>query len=123
MLIKSQDAPRFDAAGTTAIGSASPSRGASETSVWRISITPGSESPVHRLEREEVFMASAGRAIATIGEDEHEVGPGDCLVVSAGKDFQIRSTGEQAFEAVACMPAGGTVTTGEGTAFVPPWAQ
>jgi mannose-6-phosphate isomerase-like protein (cupin superfamily) len=123
MLIRAHEGPRFHAGGTTAVGYASPSRGASEISVWRVSIAPGSESPVHKLEREEIFMALAGQAIATIADQKHEVGPADCLVVGPGVDFQIRSTGDSPFEAVACMPAGATVTTDDGPPFVPPWTQ
>ena len=124
MLIRAKDAPQFDDdAGTIAIGYASPSRGASETSVWRVSLEPGCESPVHRLEQEEVFMALAGTAVATVAGKDHQVGPDDCLIVDPGVDFQIRSTGEQPFRAVGCMPAGATVSTADGGVFVPPWAS
>jgi mannose-6-phosphate isomerase-like protein (cupin superfamily) len=123
MLIQAQVAPRFEAGGTTVIGYASPSRGARETSVWRVSIAPGSESPIHQLEREEVFVALHGSAIATVDGQRHEVAQGDCLVVGSGVDFQISSVGEHPFEAVACMPAGGTVTSGDEAPFVPPWAR
>ncbi len=123
MLIRAEDAPEFDAGGTTAIGYASPSRGATETSAWKISMVPGGESPIHRLEREEIFVALAGSAVATVAGTEHEVGPADCLVVKPGVDFQLRTKGEESFQAVVCMPAGATVSTTEGQPFVPPWAR
>jgi quercetin dioxygenase-like cupin family protein len=61
-------------------GLASPSRGARDTSVWRVSLDPGSSSPVHSLTREEVFVALAGRGSARIGSDTHELNPGEELV-------------------------------------------
>ena len=71
MIIRSQDAPRFVAGGTTATGYASPSRGAQGLSLWRVALAAGETSPPHTLSHEEVFLALDGSAVATIdGHDE-----------------------------------------------------
>ena len=41
-LIKQTDAPVFEAEGTTVTAYASPSRGASETSIWQVELAAGS---------------------------------------------------------------------------------
>lgn len=122
-LIKRIDAPEFEHDGTTATGYAAPSRGASETSLWRIRLAPGCGSPLHRLDREEVVLALAGRATARTGDSDHALEAGDCLVVPAQVAFTLEATGGQPFEAVCCLPAGGQATVlPDGPSFVPPWA-
>src|ERR1044072_2475356 len=60
--ITHDEAPTFAAGGTTSVGYASPSRGASDTSVWRLELAPGSESPLHSLDREGVVISLEGTA-------------------------------------------------------------
>jgi quercetin dioxygenase-like cupin family protein len=123
-VIKQDEAPRFTADGTTVTAYAAPSRGAADTSVWRVELAAGSASPLHSLSREEVFMALAGRAVATIDGVEHAVAPGDCLIVPAERPFAIAADGDEPFRALVCMPAGGRATVlPDGPAFVPPWAE
>ena len=101
-LIKRPDAPTFDAGGTTVTGYAAPSRGADEVSLWQIELAPGSTSPLHYMDCEEVFLGLHGHAVAAIDGTEHLLGSGDCLILPAG--------------AQATM-------AGDGATFVPPWAQ
>jgi mannose-6-phosphate isomerase-like protein (cupin superfamily) len=122
MIISSQDAPVFRQAGVTAVGYASPSRGASDLSLWRLSLAPGEASPPHSLSREEVFLALGGEAVATIDGAEHSFGAGDCLVVAAGKPF-VLSAGDAGLDAVCAMAAGGKATLlPDGPTISPPWA-
>ena len=120
-VVSSHTAPRFDAGGTHVIGLASPSRGSAETSVWRLTLDPGSSSPEHTLDREEVFVALEGAARATIGDRTADVRAGDALIVPPAVTFTIGNPGPEPFEAVACMPVGGTATVGD-ESFAPPWA-
>jgi mannose-6-phosphate isomerase-like protein (cupin superfamily) len=120
-VVSSHTAPRFDAGGTHVIGLASPSRGSAETSVWRLTLDPGSSSPEHTLDREEVFVALEGTAQAVIGDRTADVHAGDALIVPPAVPFTIGNPGPEPFEAVACMPVGCTATVGE-ESFAPPWA-
>jgi|SRR5215213_11060352 len=124
-LIKRTEAPVFNAEGSTVTGYAAPSRGAAEVSLWEIELAPGSTSPLHHMDREEVFLAIDGHAVAAIDGGEHPLGPGDCLILPAGTDFTLHVPDpRQPFRALACLLAGGQATlVPEGTTFVPPWAQ
>jgi mannose-6-phosphate isomerase-like protein (cupin superfamily) len=120
-VITNQDAPRFERAGTHVVGLAAPSRGARETSAWRLTLLPGASSPDHTLDREEVFVALAGCARATLDGSAHDVRAGDGLIVPAGVAFTIANEGDEPFEAVACLPVGGSATVA-GEPMTPPWA-
>ena len=75
-VIHAADARTFSVPGSTFTSLAAPSRGAAETAVWILTIAPGSIGTPHRLTREEVFVATAGRATATIGGHTHEIAAG-----------------------------------------------
>jgi mannose-6-phosphate isomerase-like protein (cupin superfamily) len=120
-VIADKDAPRFDAEGTHVVAFASPSRGATDTCVWRVLLDPGASSPEHELEREEVFVALGGTARATIAGQASDLPAGDALIVPAGVPFTLANDGDEPFEAVVCLPVGARATVG-GQAFVPPWA-
>jgi quercetin dioxygenase-like cupin family protein len=121
--IKATDAPRFEIPGLTFTGLASPSRGCTETAVWRVRIEPGDPGTPHRLDREEVFVALSGAAVASIDGTETDVVAGDALIVPAGKPFAIRATGDEPFEAVVAFPVGGTAAFDGAEPFTPPWAE
>jgi mannose-6-phosphate isomerase-like protein (cupin superfamily) len=123
-IIRHEDAPLFDASGTTVTGYAAPSRGASQVSLWQIELAPGSTSPLHYMDCEEVFLGLDGLAIAAIDGAEHPIGAGDCLILPARTAFTLHVPGEQPFRALACLPAGGQATlVPSGTTFAPPWAE
>jgi mannose-6-phosphate isomerase-like protein (cupin superfamily) len=122
MIISSHDAPVFRQDGVTAVGYASPSRGASDLSLWRLALAPGEASPPHSLSREEVFLALAGSAVATIAGIAHPFAGGDCLVVPVGEAF-VLTAGDEGLDAVCAMAAGGQATLlPDGPTISPPWA-
>src|SRR5215207_6717823 len=122
-LIKHTAAPTFDAGGTTVTAYAAPSRGASEVSLWQIELAPGSTSPRHHMDREEVFLGIGGHAVADVAGTRYQLGAGDCLILPAGTDFTLHVPGEEPYRALACVPAGAqAVMTDDGATFVPPWA-
>jgi quercetin dioxygenase-like cupin family protein len=121
-VIHSADAPVFDAAGTTVTAYAAPSRGASELSLWRLELAPGSTSPQHHMDREEVFLGLEGSVVATVDGIEHRLGPGDCLILPAGSAFTFHVPGSTPFRGVGCLPSGSIATmSADGTTLVPPW--
>ena len=120
--ILASDAPRFQIPGAEFIGLAAPSRGAKETAVWRLRLSPGSAPTVHRLTREEVFVALAGAARATLAGKSFDLTAGAALIVPPDTDFALEAVGEEPFEAVVAMPVGGMARFAEGAAFTPPWA-
>jgi len=124
LLIKRPDAPTFDAGGTIVTGYAAPSRGAGEISLWQIELAPGSTSPRHHMDREEIFLGLGGHAVAEVDGVERSVDAGDCLILPAGTDFTLRVPEQQSFRALACVPVGALATmAADGATFVPPWGQ
>ena len=120
-IIRAENAPKFSWPGLHVTGLAAPSRGARETSVWRLRLEPGVPGPAHSVDHEEIFVALAGRARATLGGEEVELRAGDALVVPAGHDFALSGLGDEAFEAVALVPVGALARLAEGEPFAPPW--
>jgi quercetin dioxygenase-like cupin family protein len=122
-LITRTDAPTFEAGGTSVIAYAAPSRGAAEVSVWQVELAPGSTSPRHHMDREEVFLGIAGHAVAEVDGTRHDLRAGDCLILPAGTDFTMHVPGPEPYRALACVPAGArAVMAADGATFVPPWA-
>jgi quercetin dioxygenase-like cupin family protein len=122
-VITAQDAPTFDAGGTHVVGLAAPSRGATHTSAWRLTLDPGAASPPHALSHEEVFVALRGRLQARYADgDVEEVAAGGALIVRAGAGFTLVNPGDEPFEAVAVLPVGGRATV-DGEQITPPWAR
>lgn len=122
-LISAADAALFDLPDTRVIAYAAPSRGSTELCLWRIDIAPGSTSPLHHMDCEEVFVCLAGRAVLVTADGERDVAVGDCVVLAAGTDFSFRVQGDQSFSAFACIRAGGKATMADsGDTFLPPWA-
>lgn len=120
-LIRNDEAPHFDLHGVSFRGLAAPSRGSRETSVWRVSLPPQARGAAHSVDREEIFVALAGRAVAMLDGQEHELGAGDTLIVPAGLTFSLANPGAEAFEALAVAPAGVHARLPGGEPFAPPW--
>jgi quercetin dioxygenase-like cupin family protein len=116
-------APTFTIPGLTVTGFAAPSRGATETSLWMIELAPGAPATPHTMDREEVFVALAGRATATVAEREHDVSAGEALIVPAGETFALANPHGEPFRAVVALPVGGRARLADGDAFTPPWAE
>jgi quercetin dioxygenase-like cupin family protein len=122
-IIKRPAAPTFEAAGTTVTAYAAPSRGSAEVSLWQVELAPGSTSPRHHMDREEIFLGVEGQAVAEVDGSEHELGAGDCLILPARTDFTLHVPGRRPYRALACVPAGAQATmAADGATFVPPWA-
>jgi quercetin dioxygenase-like cupin family protein len=119
-VITPESAPTFDISGASITGLASPSRGARETAAWRIRFDADHRSPVHSLDREEVFVVLEGAVTVCYDDHEETAGAGGALIVPAGVEFSLVAR-EAPAEAVCLFPVGGQATTAEAT-FTPPWA-
>jgi quercetin dioxygenase-like cupin family protein len=123
-IISRSDAPVFDTPGARFQAYAAPSRGASQISLWHIELAPGSTSPLHQMDCEEVFLALEGQVVATVAGERQELRAGDCLVLPPATPFTFAVADDAPFRALACMPAGGIATmVPGGESFAPPWAQ
>lgn len=122
-VIPGATAPTFSLPGLVVTGLAAPSRGATETSVWHLVLEPGAPGVEHSMDREEVFVAVAGRALATVGDEETPLAAGDALVVPAGRRFSLANPSAEPFRAVVALPVGGRASMPGQAPFVPPWAE
>jgi mannose-6-phosphate isomerase-like protein (cupin superfamily) len=113
----------FEQPGLTVTGLASPTRGASENTVWRLSLAPGTEGAVHRVDREEIFVALTGTAQLRLGDELFELRAGEAFIVPKLSWFSLTNQGSRAFEAVAVLPVGGRAALLQGEPFTPPWAE
>lgn len=120
-VITANDAPVFDTGGATIIGLAAPSRGASDSSAWRVRLDADRPSPSHSLSREEVFIVLTGAVTAVFDDHEETAEAGGALIVPAGAIFSLVARDVDA-EAVCVLPVGGQAAVG-GESFTPPWAQ
>ena len=75
------------------------------------------------MDREEVFVAVAGHALAMVDGAETPVHAGDALVVPAGRRFSLANPSAEPFRAVVALPAGGRASMPGQAPFVPPWAE
>jgi quercetin dioxygenase-like cupin family protein len=122
-LVRKLEAPIFDTVPSlTVTGLASPRRGARESCVWRLVLQPGAPAVPHAVTREETFLALVGKAVATVGGEEHRLDAGDALIVPPNVTFAIANPSSEPFEAVVVLPVGGQAIL-DGNVFTPPWAE
>ncbi len=115
--------PSFDVGGTRFTSLATPTSGTAETATWRLRVAPGTPGTPHRVTREEIVVALAGKARATIDGEVHELDAGATLVIPAASTWSLGNPYEADFEAVAIFPVGGEVVVGDAAPFTPPWAR
>ena len=121
-LITAADAAKFTMHGVHFTGLAAPSRGASESAVWTVTIPPGVVPTPHQLTREEVFVVLEGRARATLAGRHFALEPGCGFIVPPETEFALANPYAQPFRAVVVLPVGGKARIGNET-FTPPWAE
>jgi mannose-6-phosphate isomerase-like protein (cupin superfamily) len=123
-LIHASSAATFSIDEVRFIGLAAPSRGSTESCVWKIVVAPDTVAKgSHQLTREEVFVALAGTAQVQLAGRSLSLEAGAALVVPANTDFSLSNAGPGAFEAVVVLPVGGEAVIPGQRPFVPPWAQ
>ena len=106
-------------------GLAAPSQGTAELSTWRVRMTPGSNSPVHIIDREQVWMPLRGTFEFTVDGETAVVGAGEALAVPSGatRQFRVDDGVTSEAEAIVCMAADGQATVpGSDTRQSLPWA-
>lgn len=121
-VIRAAEAPRFQLPGVEFTGLAAPSRGSADICTWRLAVEPSRDEPEpHTVDQDEIFMVLTGTVRVT--PDGEELGPGDAVVVPAGKPIALINTGAATAELYIAIRAGFTGTMADGTMIQPPWAQ
>ena len=87
-----------------------------------MALDPGTPPKPHQLSREEILIATAGSATASLDGGEIQLNAGDALIVPAFTDFSLSNPNETAFEAIAVLPVGARAMIEGGDPFLPPWS-
>ncbi len=116
-------APTHDLGGARFTSLATPTRGSTDTAVWRVEILPGTPATPHSLTREEVFVVLAGAATVRIAGVDETAGAGDAIVVPPGVEFELANATDEPLTLLCCLPVGGQARTADGGTFTPPWAE
>lgn len=76
-------------------------------SLAEATVAPGAATIRHfHRAAEEIYLVTAGRGLLRVGEEEREIGAGDCALIPPGEPHQLRNTGEVDLVVVcACSPA------------------
>jgi mannose-6-phosphate isomerase-like protein (cupin superfamily) len=122
-IIRSNENPAYSLPGLHVVGLAAPSRGARETAAWRLRLEPGVDGAAHSVDREEIFIALVGSAVATLGAESTTLRAGDTFIVPVGQVFSLSNPTSEPFEAIAMAPVGLRAKLADGEAFAPPWTQ
>jgi quercetin dioxygenase-like cupin family protein len=101
---------------------ATPSQGSKQVATWKVSLFDGAESPVHVIDRDQIWMPLTGAFEFTVDDETARVSAGQALVVPGGSVRQFRSIG-QPMEALVAMQADALVSIpGVDGANPVPWA-
>ncbi len=104
-LIRADQALKASSEGLEALGMATPSLGAHETTVCRARFAPSHKGTSHSHDREEIIVVLAGSATAELDGDPVEIRDGDTLVVPAGVLHGFHA-GVEGFDCLTIEPAG-----------------
>jgi mannose-6-phosphate isomerase-like protein (cupin superfamily) len=91
-------------------------QGLARLSLWRQSMAPGSATPPHRHDCEEVVLVLEGSGEVQIGAERHSFGPDTTLVLPPDVPHQIFNTGQVALVTLAAFsstPVGTFLAEGE----------
>lgn len=121
-IIRAADAPVFTMGHAEFTGHAAPSRGSREICTWRTTLRPGATPAEHSFSNEEVIVAIAGQAVASLDGETHDIAAGDTVVVPAGVMFSLANPHDEPFEAIVALPVG-AVAYMNGQELIPPAAR
>lgn len=107
MIKRSRDVPAEavpGAEGATRQVLLGPADGVPDFFLRKYRMEPGCGMPLHRNTVGHEQYVLSGRARVTIGDEVHEVGPGDCVFIAAGTDHDYTVLGDEAFEFLCAVP-------------------
>lgn len=121
-VIRASQIEYFELPGITFSSFASPKKGSTENSAWRLNIQAGTPGATHQVTKQEIIHAVKGSAVATIDGKSVTLQPGDTVLVPPLTDFTLANPGPELFEAIAILPVGAQARMGAEPLFTPPWA-
>ncbi|WP_309504957.1 cupin domain-containing protein [Streptomyces sp. KM273126] len=105
-------------------GLAGPSQGSTEVSTWRMALGVGMSTPVHIIDREQVWMPLSGTFEVDVDGRVERVGAGQAVILAAGTVRQLTAVGGGPAEALVAMAVGGRAMVPGSEDKIPlPWAE
>ncbi|MDH6113680.1 quercetin dioxygenase-like cupin family protein [Kitasatospora sp. MAP12-15] len=102
---------------------AGPSQGSDEVSTWRVEMNEGSESPLHVITRDQVWMVIGGAFEFDVEGESAKVVEGECVVVKGEIPRQFRVLEGPGRALVAMLPDGQAGAPGSDVRQPLPWAK
>lgn len=104
-------------------GLAAPSQGSTEVSTWRVELNADSATPVHIIDREQVWMPLGGEFEVDVEGEVERAGAGQAVVLPAGVVRQVKAVGGPARALVAMAVGGRAMLPGKEDRIPLPWAE
>jgi mannose-6-phosphate isomerase-like protein (cupin superfamily) len=99
-------------------------QGVRSMEVWMQTIAPGSSTPVHCHECDEVIVILSGSGECTVSGKTTKFGPNSTLIIEPDAIHQIINTSAEEMKLVAALGMSPVrVKTGEGESLTVPWEQ
>lgn len=86
-VVRPANAVLFETHGSRFHSFASPSRGSTQLSAWRLDVPAGLRGVAHRPSREEILLILVGELHVTLDDETFAVTPGDVVVVPPTANF------------------------------------
>ncbi|KAA6223215.1 cupin domain-containing protein [Streptomyces albofaciens JCM 4342] len=119
-VVTETDARTTRTAAAAMFGLAAPSQGSTELCTWRVEMAAGKETPVHTIDREQVWMPISGAFEVVIGDETEIVKAGQAVMVPGGATRRL--TALEDAQALVAMPVGGQAALPDGNKVTLPWA-
>lgn len=104
-------------------GLAAPSQGSAEVSTWRVELGADSATPVHIIDREQVWMPLSGEFEVKVEGETGQAKAGQAVIVPAGAVRQLKAVGGLAEALVAMVVGGKAMMPGSEDRIPLPWAE
>jgi quercetin dioxygenase-like cupin family protein len=99
-------------------------QGSAEVSIWRVELGAGGSTPVHIIDREQVWMPLSGAFEVEVEGRVEQVRAGQAVILAAGTVRQLRAVGGGPAEALVAMGVGGMAMVPGKEGRIPlPWAE
>lgn len=119
-VVTEADARTTRTAAAAMFGLAAPSQGSTELCTWRVEMAAGNETPVHTIDREQVWMPISGAFEVTVGDETETVKAGQAVIVPGGAIRQLKALEDT--QALVAMAVGGQAVVPDGSKVTLPWA-
>ncbi|MDN3266644.1 cupin domain-containing protein [Streptomyces sp. MA15] len=104
-------------------GLAAPSQGSAEVSTWRVELGADAVTPVHIIDREQVWMPLSGEFEVEVEGKTEQAKAGQAVIIPAGAVRQLKAVSGPA-EALVAMAVGGKAMMPGSEDKIPlPWAE